>query len=234
MFNIFGVCSTLPLSPLPWTRVPNPPSHPPLPPRCSAIWLVRDNSRQTASWSSQSSKGKGKGREKPEESPLSGLRGRWRQGVPHEVRQTRNPDEVRVGATNKMTRLQGALAVLGEAALTKVQVQAVVPLVAEQAAQTQKFIETETGARTRRNCRKAEERLSRLRLEVDRPAPPVSDPSLDDQSLRRRNLNGVAISPSRSWEMVRGSVGCRVGKQATRTTSLFEERAIRNSRCSQG
>ena len=69
--------------------------------------------------------------------------GRWRQGVPQHVRQSetvrvrRNPDEVRLGASSKITRLQSALAVLGEddaversaleAALKKAQVQAVIP-----------------------------------------------------------------------------------------------------------
>ena len=50
---------------------------------------------------------------------MSSPRGRWRQGAPQRVRQQeifrsrRNPDEVRVGASNKISRLQSALAVLG-------------------------------------------------------------------------------------------------------------------------
>ena len=78
------------------------------------------------------------------------IRGRWRQGDPQPeiFRSRRYPDEVRVG---KITRLQSALAVLGEddeierstleVAIKKAQAQAVVPLVSEQIEDTQKFIE---------------------------------------------------------------------------------------------
>ena len=56
----------------------------------------------------------------------------------------RNPDEVRLATSNKITRLQSALAVLGDersALDKKAQVQAVIPPVAERIEQTQKFIE---------------------------------------------------------------------------------------------
>ena len=70
---------------------------------------------------------------------------------PETFHSRRNPDEVQVGASNKITRLQSALAVLDEddetersaleVALKKAQAQDVIPSVLEQIEHTQKFIE---------------------------------------------------------------------------------------------
>ena len=110
--------------------------------------VIRGPRPPTVSWSSQP-KGWRNGTEKvPEVPQVSGPRGRWRQGAPQHVRQPEtvrsrhNPNEVWVGASNKITKLQAALAVLGEddetersaweVALKKAQAQAVVQPVSEQ------------------------------------------------------------------------------------------------------
>ena len=144
--------------------------------------------------------------------------GRWRQGVPQHVRQSetvrvrRNPDEVRLGASTKITRLQSALAVLGEddvversaleAALKKAQVQAVIPPVAERIEQTQKFIErakkrvvladecVQWAQDWKVECEKelseAQERLSRLRFEAERPMAAVPESATEVQRLQQQ------------------------------------------------
>ena len=144
--------------------------------------------------------------------------GRWRQGVPQHVRQSetvrvrRNPDEVRLGVSTKITRLQSALAVLGEddaversaleAALKKAQTQAVIPPVAERIEQTQKFIERarkrvsvaeeyvqwaqEWKVECEKELSEAEERLSRLRFEAERPVAAVPDSATEVQRLQQQ------------------------------------------------
>ena len=179
--------------------------------------VIRGPRPPTVSWSSQP-KGWGKGTGKVSEVPqVSGPRGRWRQGAPQHVRQPetfrsrRNPDEVRVGASDKITRLQSALAVLGEddetersaleVALKKAQAQAVVPPVSEQIEHTQKFIErakkrvvladeyVQWAQEWKVECDKelleAEDRLARLRVEVERPTP-VPDPATEVQRLQHQ------------------------------------------------
>ena len=144
--------------------------------------------------------------------------GRWRQGVPQHVRQSetvrvrRNPDEVRLGASTKISWFQTALAVLGEddaversaleAALKKAQVQAVIPPVAERIEQTQKFIErarkrvlvaeeyVQWAQDWKVECEKelseAEERLSRLRSEAERPMAAVPESVTEVQRLQQQ------------------------------------------------
>ena len=131
---------------------------------------------------------------------------------PEIFRSRRNSDEVRVGASNKITRLQSALAVLGEdddtdrstleVALKKAQAQAVVPSVSEQIEDTQKFIErakkrvvfadeyVQWAQEWKVECDKelleAGDRLARLRMEAERPAPPVPDPATEVQRLQHQ------------------------------------------------
>ena len=119
--------------------------------------VIRGPRPPTVSWSPQP-KGWGKGTGKVlEVRQVSVLRGRWSQGAPQHVRQPeivrsrRNLDEVRVGVSNKVNRLQSALAVLGEddelersaleVALKKARAQAVVPPVSERIEHIQKLIE---------------------------------------------------------------------------------------------
>ena len=173
---------------------------------------------------------------------VSGLRGRWRQGAPQRVRQPeisrsrRNPDEVRVGASNKITRLQSALAVLGEddetersaleVALKKAQAQAVVPPVSEQIEDTQKFIEcarkrvvladeyVQWAQEWKVECDKelleAEERLARLRMEAERPASPVPDPATEVQRLQHQ------LAQAQAQLLQHGSTAVSPGSTAKR------------------
>ena len=116
---------------------------------------------------------------------------------PGVVPDRRTPDQVWAGASSKIVRSQSAIAALGEddnversaldAALKKAQAQAVVPPVTEQIAQTEKFIErakrrvthaeehVQWAQEWKVQCDKeladAEERLSRLRIEVELPPP---------------------------------------------------------------
>ena len=85
------------------------------------------------------------------------MRGRWRREYPQQARADvpprarLSPEEVRAGASTKVSRLQAALTSLGpndhgeravlEVSLRKAQQQATVPPVAEQAEQTAQFIE---------------------------------------------------------------------------------------------
>ena len=115
-------------------------------------------------------------------------------------------------ASNKITRLQSALAVLGEddeterstleVALKKAQAQAVVPPVSEQIEDTQKFIERakkrvvladeyvqwaqEWEVECDKELLEAEERLARLRMEAERPTLPVPDPATEVQRLQHQ------------------------------------------------
>ena len=89
---------------------------------CSAVAAPSRPTATDRPVSSQPMKGKGKGKEKPAEPPVSGLRGRWRQGVLHEVRQTRNPDAVRVGGANKIMRATSQNEVLWRSRSTHLQV----------------------------------------------------------------------------------------------------------------
>ena len=153
---------------------------------------------------------------------MSVPRGRWRQGAPQHVRSRRNPDEVRVGASNEITRLQSALAVLGEddktemsalVAPKKAQAQAVVPPVSEQIEHTQKFIERskkrvvfaeecvqwaqDWKVECDRELLEAEERLARLLVEAERPTALVPDPATEVQRLRHQLAQAQAQLPSK-------------------------------------
>ena len=144
----------------------------------------------------QCPKGQGKGKipEVPQVSVVRG--GRWRQGVPQHVRQTetvrarRNLDEVRGGRfqqDHQVTVSSGS---------------SWIPPVAEQIEQTQKFIERakkrvlvaeeylqwaeEWKVECEKELSEAEERLSRLRFEADRPMAPVPVSVTEVQRLQQQ------------------------------------------------
>ena len=155
---------------------------------------------------------------------------------PETVRSRRNPDEVRVGASNKITRLQSALAVLGEdnetersaleVALKKAQAQAVVPPVSEQIEHTQKFIECakkrvvfadeyvhwaqEWKVECDKELLEAEERLARLRVEVERPSAPVPDQATEVQRLQHQ------LAPAQAQLLQHGCTSVTAGSTAKR------------------
>ena len=191
---------------------------------------------------------------------MSNRPGRWRregQFAPqtNQPRPRLTPEEVRAGASTKITRLQAALQSLGpndhaersslEASLKKAQQQATIPPVAQQAEQTAQFIErakkrlssaeewVQWAQDWRSECAKelhdAELRLARIRAEV---AEVVEDPSAppDWEAEARRLRQQVAELQCQRplYSRVQASHPIQSSVEAAQ---LVEERASKRRDC---
>ena len=145
-------------------------------------------------------KGQGKGKSKSEGKIPVGVK------IPQHVRQPKRSAHVAIrtqcgGGGSKITRLQSALAFLGEDdGLERSAFEGCIERAKKRVVVAEEYVQwaQEWKVECEKELSEAEERLSRLRLKAERPMAPVPDPPTEVQRLQQPVCGGASsTSPAR-------------------------------------